>query len=172
MKVQQIGVCSVLAFLSALGACSSTTPPSGGGGAGGASGSSATMAGASNTSGTSATTAGSGTGGAPAASCTNVTACGGNAVGTWTASSSCIKVSGQLDVAEAGLDPRSCTAAPITGTLTVNGTFTAKADGTYVDGTTTTGTAHTDMVAGCLQISGTGINCQGVGSYIKSAGWG
>lgn len=170
MKVQQIGVCSVLAILSALGACSSTTTPNAPGGAGGGTSGSATTAGASNTSGTGGTSAG--TGGTPAASCNNVTACGGNAVGTWTASSSCIKVTGQLDIAEAGLDPRSCTAAPMTGSLTVTGSFTAKPDGTYVDDTVTTGTAHVDMVAGCLMISGTGINCMGAGSYVKSAGWG
>ena len=73
--------------------------------------------------GTGGSSTGSGTGGG---SCTNVTACGGNVVGTWTVSSSCLTLSSSnLDISLAGLDPRSCTNVTLTGSLKVTGTWTA-----------------------------------------------
>ena len=41
-------------------------------------------------------------------------------------------------------------------------TFTAKADGSYTDGTTTTGTPQLDLAAGCLTLSGTKVDCAGI----------
>src|SRR4051812_5096055 len=52
---------------------------------------------AGNSSGTNSS---SGTGGPM--SCPNVTACGGDVVGTWTVASSCLKLSGNVDIALAG----------------------------------------------------------------------
>ena len=43
------------------------------------------------------------------------------------------------DVSLVGLDPRSCKTVTISGSLNVSGTWTANADGTYTDGTTTMG---------------------------------
>ena len=67
-----------------------------------------------------------GTGGA-GASCPNVTACGGDVVGTWTVTSSCLKVSGNLDPSLVGA---GCASAPVTGDLQVSGTWTA-GNGTF-----------------------------------------
>jgi hypothetical protein len=152
MKVQSfLAVAAV--FGVSFGACSVNTPdPAGGSGSG------------SGTTGT----AGSG----PMAGCTNVTACGGVVDGVWTAGSSCLKLSGSLDLASAGLDPSSCTSAPITGTISVSGTLTLDANKTYKDQTTTTGTAQVELAAGCLLISGTTINCQGAAVAVESGGLG
>ncbi len=158
MKVQSALFVVAAACSVTFGACSVTVPPADTGGGSSGSGS---VAGANGSSGSAAV-----------ASCTNATACGGNPAGRWMVGSSCLKLSGGLDLASAGLDPRSCTSAPITGTLSVSGTFTANADGTYTDGTTTTGTAQVELAAGCLQISGTSINCQGAQTALESAGLG
>jgi len=165
MKVQSAVFAVAATFAMSFGACSSTNSPPDPGGSSGNVGTSG--AGNGNTSGATGAS-----GGGAAATCTNVTACGGNVVGTWTASSSCLKLSGSLDLASAGLDPRSCTSAPITGSLSVTGTFTTNADGTYTDDTTTTGSAQVELAAGCLLISGTTINCQGAAVAIESAGLG
>ena len=137
------------------GVAGSNTPKGGTTGAGGSAG--------SGTSGSSGT-AGAGT-------CSNVTACGGNVVGTWNVSASCLKLSGALDLPTAGLDPRSCTSAPLTGTLSVTGSLTINADETYTDNTTTTGSAHVDLAAGCLLISGTKIDCKGAATALEAAGF-
>src|SRR5450755_1519290 len=94
--------------------------------------------GGSGTVGSSSGGTGGGTGASPSSggaggACTNVTACGGDVVGTWTVSS-CLNVSGQLDLS---ISP-DCS-AQVTGSLQVSGTWSAKADGTYTDNTTTTG---------------------------------
>ena len=65
--------------------------------------------------------------------------------------------------------PRTCTNVTISGSLDVSGTWTANANGTYTDGTTTTGTAQLDLPAGCLMLSGTTIDCDGIGG--PSKGW-
>jgi hypothetical protein len=160
MKVQSAFFAVAAACGMSFGACSSSTPPPDPGGAGGGAGSSG-----SSTAGTTGTS-----GGGPVATCDNTTACGGNPKGKWTVSSSCLKLSGGVDLASAGLDPRSCTSAPLTGTLNVTGTFTANADGTYTDDTTTTGNAQVELAPGCLQISGTSINCQGAEVALESSG--
>src|SRR6185369_11233588 len=84
-------------------------------------------------------TGGSGGTGGVGASCTDVTPCGGSVVGTWMVSpSSCLVLAGDLDGSYLSL---GCSRIPVTGTLTTSGTFTANADGTYTDDTTTTGSA-------------------------------
>src|SRR6185295_1810723 len=55
--------------------------------------------------------------------CPEVTPCDGSVVGTWTVSSSCLNVSGSVDPSSLGVDPRTCTSATVTGSLTVSGTF-------------------------------------------------
>src|SRR4029077_16626632 len=80
-----------------------------------------------------------GTGGG-GTSCTDVTPCGGSVVGTWMISpSSCVALAGDLDGMYLSL---GCSKIPVTGALTTSGTFTANADGTYIDDTTTTGSAN------------------------------
>jgi hypothetical protein len=155
MKVQSALLVMAMSFAT-IGACSmhSDTPGGMGGGSSG-----------TQTAGT------GGSSGGGQASCDDVMACGGSVVGTWTVSSSCLKLSGKLDIAAAGLDPRSCTNPTISGSLQVTGTWTANADGTYTDGTTTTGDAKVELPAGCLQISGTTTNCEGVNSPLSGVGF-
>ena len=136
-------------------ACSST----GGGGAGGAgAGGTSNAAGAQNTGG--ASNAGGG-----AAACTNVTACGGDLVGTWNVQSSCLTVSGSLDVRS--LFSFSCAVGQVTGSLQVSGSWSAKADGTFVDGTTTTGTEQLTLPADCLVLSGAAVTCEKLGEVMS-----
>ncbi|HVT08288.1 MAG TPA: hypothetical protein VHO67_12595, partial [Polyangia bacterium] len=85
--------------------------------------------------------------------------------------SSCLTLSGNLDAAAAGLDPHSCSSATISGSLTVTGTFSAKADSSYTDGTTTTGTATIQLGAGCLMLSGTTTTCQGLVGPLAALGF-
>jgi hypothetical protein len=164
-----------------FGACSPSSTDPNGAGAGGGSGTGMGGSGGpkggtgGSGSGTGGASAGSGTGGGSSGSgsmgaCTNVTACGGNVVGTWNVTASCLKMGGSLDLPTAGLDPRSCTSAPLTGTLSVSGSITYKADATYEDHTVTTGSAHVDLAAGCLLISGTKIDCKGAATALEAAG--
>ena len=82
--------------------------------------------------------------------------------------SSCLTVSGALDV---GLAGAACPSAPVTGSLAVTGTFTANADRTYSDNTTTTGEEHFTLGPSCLVISSTPVTCDGAASIIKSLGY-
>ena len=110
---------------------------------------------------------GSGAGGA-AAACSNVVPCGGSVVGSWSVTSSCLTVSGQLDLTLAGLN---CAPAPITGSLQVTGTWTAKSDGTYADNTTTTGTETFQLAPACLMLSGTTTTCDGISGPLQGLGF-
>jgi Alpha-L-arabinofuranosidase B, catalytic len=151
----------VIAFGLISAACSS----------GSSSGNSPTSGGSS-ASGGATSTGGNSSGGGATASCSNLTACGGNAVGTWAVSSSCLTLSGNnLDISSAGLDPNSCKNVTISGSLTVSGTWTANSNGTYTDGTTTSGTAQLQLPAGCLQISGTSTTCARVGGPLAGLGF-
>jgi hypothetical protein len=94
--------------------------------------------------------------------------CGGNVVGAWTVASSCLTVSGSLDLTLVGA---GCPTAPVTGTLAVTGTFTANADGTYSDDTTTTGQEHFTLAPACLVISSTPVSCAGAAGIIQSLGY-
>jgi len=137
-------------------ACSSS-------GLGGSSGSGGQSASGGATGGT----PGAGTGGA-GASCSNVTACGGDLTGTWTVKSSCLKVSGNLDLSLFGA---GCPLGPVTGDLTVTGTWTVNADGTYSDDTVTSGTEQITLGPSCLVISSTKVTCAGAGSLLTSLGY-
>ena len=112
-----------------------------------------------------------GTGGSSSnggASCSNVTPCGGNMVGTWTVTSSCLKVTGALDLMSFGA---GCPTAPATGSCQVTGTWTANADGTYSDNTTTSCEEQITLAPSCLVISSTPVTCEGAGNLLKSLGY-
>lgn len=158
MKIQ-----SALAMMIALGlvggACSNgsggtPTPPGGGGGATGAGGAAGPTSGAPGAAGAA--------GSAAPGSCTNVTACGGDVVGSWTASSPCLKVEGPLDISNAGLAPSTCIGPTISGSLSVSGPFSAASNGTFTDGTTTSGMLTVQLPAGCKMLSGTTIGCSDI----------
>ena len=108
-----------------------------------------------------------GTGGGEA-SCTNVTACGGDVVGTWNVTSSCLTVTGEVDVMGFGL---GCTSAPVTGSLQVSGTWTANGDGTYSDETNTSGNETLDLPASCLNVSGTTTTCDRISGPLMALGY-
>ena len=109
---------------------------------------------------------GGGSGGT--ASCSNVSACGGSVVGTWTVTSSCLKLSGAMDVTLASL---GCSTVPVTGSVSTTGTFVAKADGSYTDNTRTTGSVTFPLAASCLSISSTPVTCEKAGSIFPALGW-
>jgi hypothetical protein len=134
-----------------------------------------TSTGGTSTGGTSTggTSAGGGSGGSAGetgakASCTNVAACGGDVVGTWTVSSSCLPVSGKVDVSGFGL---GCLEAPVEGMLQVTGTWTAKADGTFSDETTTSGEQVFAVPPSCLNVSGVTTTCDRVGGPFQALGF-
>jgi hypothetical protein len=126
-----------------------------GGGGGGAGGSSGTVP--------------PGSGGQGGASCSNATPCGGDLVGTWTVDSSCLTVSGAVDLSTLGL---GCASAPVAGSLQVTGAWTGKADGTYWDNTTTSGAGTIMLPASCLNISGTLVTCDAMASILQVQGYG
>ncbi len=107
----------------------------------------------------------SGTGGE--GPCFNVVPCGGDVVGTWTVTSSCLGVSGAVDLSALGL---ACASAPVTGSLEVTGTWIAHLNGTYSDQTITSGDEQLDVPAACLSISGTQINCDMMAQTLEYPG--
>jgi hypothetical protein len=102
------------------------------------------------------------------ADCQAVAPCGGSVVGTWVAAGSCLPVSGNADISGFGL---GCTAAPITGALEVTGTWTANADGTFTDQTSTTGDSQITLPAACLNVSGTVTTCDRLGGALQALGY-
>jgi hypothetical protein len=153
------------AFELLVGACS-TSPSPGTSTDGGASGTpSADPGGRSGVGGGAGGSNGVGGGGG---SCSKGTPCGGDIVGTWTATSSCLSVSGQLDLQLVGT---GCRFAPISGSLAVTGTWTAHADGTYTDETTTAGEERFTLAPSCLVISSTPVTCEGAAGIIKNLGY-
>ena len=176
MKLQSAFLATAVALVSVLSACGSGT------GAGTASGGS-TAAKTGGSSGNGGVTGnggagnggnagsggpaggGSGSGGALCTATASVTPCGGVVAGTWTVASACLSVSGQLDVQAAfGL---SCSTGQLTGSLQVTGTWTANADGTFTDGTTTTGAEQLALPSDCKILSKAPVTCERIGSVMQ-----
>jgi hypothetical protein len=78
--------------------------------------------------------------------CPNETPCGGDVVGTWKVTSSCLSLSGDMDVELASL---GCKTVPVTGSLDVSGTWTANGNGTYTDNTTPSSATKAAQGTGC-----------------------
>ena len=189
MKLQSAVLPIAMAFAMISGACKtddagtpsgsggSSTAQSGGstssgGGAGGTGGTSSSggvkgSGGSSSTGGTKGSGGSSSTGGG-AGSCPSVSPCGGDVVGTWTVTSSCLRVSGDMDLSSLGLN---CTSAPVTGSLEVTGTWTAKSDGSYTDDTKMTGDEELALPPSCLLISGTTTTCDKIGGAMAGLGF-
>ena len=107
MKVQSALPAMTAAFAMISGACSSSPGIQSG------TGGSSSTGGTTGTGGSS-----SGTGGADGCgSCPNVTACGGNAVGTWNVTLVVPHREWQRRCVVAGLDPSTCTSVAISGSL-------------------------------------------------------
>ncbi|HWA77212.1 MAG TPA: arabinofuranosidase catalytic domain-containing protein [Polyangiaceae bacterium] len=172
----QYPILAVTVALGTIAGCStSPSTPSGTGGStntGGSTGNSTggstggsvgpTTGGTVGTGGSVGTTGGSGGG-----SCPGATPCGGDVVNSWTISSSCLSVSGVLDLASLGL---GCKAGTISGSMSVTGTWSAKSDTSYQDGSKTTGTLNIGLPAECLFISGTTTDCPGISGPLKGIG--
>ncbi len=143
-----------------IGAAATGGAATGGAGATGTGGGGATGTGGAATGGVS---------GGTEASCDNVVACGGDIVGTWTVSDSCVSLGGELDVSLQGL---GCAIGTVTATtIEVSGTWTANADGTYTDNLTWTGTETIGLSPDCLNVSGTTTTCDRVGSPMVGLGY-
>jgi hypothetical protein len=76
-----------------------------------------------------------GSGGSPASggssgttNCPNGSSCGGELVGSWKVTSSCLQLAGDMD---GYLLYLGCEKVPVTGSLKVTGTWTASANGTF-----------------------------------------
>jgi len=148
-----------------VGACS-TSPSPGTSTNGGASG--APSGGGGGRSGAMGGAGGSNGLGGGGGACSSGVPCGGDVVGTWTVTSSCLSVGGELDLQLVGT---GCRYAPIAGSLEVTGMWTARADGTYTDGTTTTGEERLTLARSCLVISSTPVTCEGAAGIIKNLGY-
>lgn len=87
--------------------------------------------------------------------CMNTPACGGNLVGTWTISSSCVTESGAVQMT----DPQCPTATVSTPKVSITGSATFNADKTYTENDTTSGTADLTLPASCLTSGGITLTC-------------
>ncbi len=143
---------------------------SGSGGTGGGAGGGATNGGGTTTGGAPVAGGAAGAGGTAVipTDCTYVTPCGGNVVGSWSVESSCLELTGNMDVSLLSLD---CAAVPVTGYLQTSGTFVANANGTYSDNTTTTGAATFSLAPSCLSVSSVVVPCDRLGALFMAAGW-
>jgi len=92
-------------------------------------------------------------------------------MGKYNVASSCLKVTGGLNLEDASLAPQTCTSTTISGTLNVTGSITFT--GTEVkDDTVTTGDFAVELDKGCLNLSGTQITCeQGAATAMGAAGY-
>ena len=136
-----------------------------GGSSGGGAGSGGSSGGKTGSGGAPAS-GGSGGGTTPPTNCTNGATCGGDLVGTWNVTSSCLNVTGDWDVS---LFSFGCPTVPINGSLHVTGSWTANGDGTYTDNTTTTGTVTFPLSDSCLSVSSVKSECSKMASGV--VGW-
>lgn len=155
-----------------------TGAAAGSGGTGATSGGTGGSAGSAGSAGTGgsggSSTGGGGSGGTggieqpPEASCENVTACGGDAVGVWFAQGSCLSVSGTADLSDFGI---GCESGAISGEFEVTGNFSVAADGAVSDNTSTSGELIIELEPPCLNVSGTVTQCSKIGIPLASAGF-
>ena len=165
MQTRLIGLVASSVAFAALVASSGCAPsvnqaPGSGGkqGSGGSVGSGGSGSGGSMGSGS------GGTQGPPM--CDSATPCVGSVTGTWTVTSSCLTLSGDMDVTLASL---GCKKVPVTGSLKVTGTWTANGDGTYTDNTVSTGSIKFPLAASCLSVSSVDVACEKIS--ISALGW-
>lgn len=95
-------------------------------------------------------------------------ACGGSLVGTWNVMSSCLALSGDMDVMFASL---GCRTVPVAGSVKVTGSWMANSDGTYVDKTVTTGSITFPLASSCLSVSSVSVSCTKAAGSLTSLGW-
>jgi hypothetical protein len=142
-----------------------STGGSSSGTAGAAGSSSKAGAGAGGSSTTGGTT-GSSTSTVP--NCPSGSSCGGDLVGTWDVTSSCLAISGEMDTTMGSL---GCKLLPVSGSAKVTGTWIAKANGTYQDKTTTKGSMTFTLAPDCLSVSSVPVPCKDMGVAFNTLGW-
>jgi len=171
--LHRTSLCTIVTALWILGsACSSTSTPGGSGGSTAKGGS-----GGNNSGGNSSGGAGSGgsqasggsTGGTTQLpNCPNGSSCGGDLVGTWNVTSSCLNLSGDYDVSLLGM---GCSSVKVTGSLEVTGTWTANSDGTYTDNTVTKGSIKFPLSNACMTVSSVLTECSKMATLFPVQGW-
>lgn len=183
MRIGLLGTLGALALAAgAAGTGCSTDPGSGGssggttaGGMSGSAGAGATggASAAGGASGSAGTSASGGSGGSLAGTggvvdCASGTPCGGNVVGSWNVASSCLELSGDMDVSLTSL---GCRTVPVVGSLQTTGSIVFNDDGTYVDNTTTTGSVSFPLEPSCLSVSSVSVTCDRAANIFVSVGW-
>jgi hypothetical protein len=99
---------------------------------------------------------------------TNVTACGGDVVGSWDVSSSCLKLSGDFNSRGTGM---GCDTFKVTGAAQVTGSFAMTADKKFKDNTTTTGDVTITLDHQCLWMSGSWTTCDLISVGVEGLGF-
>ena len=169
-RVVALGM-NTLAFALLLAGCAdyNADEDTGTGGTTGAAGNTGTGGTDTGTGGADTGTGGTDTGtGGGETTCTDVTPCGGEVSGTWTVTSSCLTVGGDLDMTQFGLN---CSSTPVSGSLQVTGTLTLGSDLQYQDNTHTAGSVQLDLPPECLFLSGTMTTCERMGIVLGSMGY-
>jgi hypothetical protein len=100
--------------------------------------------------------------------CEDVVPCGGDPVGTWLVTQSCLLLAGEVDLSGFGL---GCPSAEATGSLQVTGQWQLSADGSFTDETTTIGYEEFDVEQECLLVSGTWTTCPRLSAPLASFGF-
>ena len=100
--------------------------------------------------------------GSSAGTCGNTAACGGAIVGTWTITSSCVTEGASM------LDSQCPTATASSSNLTINGTVTYNADGTYSSTSTASGSIYVTLPPSCLTTNGVTLTCDQLNQLFQS----
>jgi len=94
-----------------------------------------------------------GCGSSSGGTCSNTAACGGDVVGTWTITSSCVSASSSMSNS-------FCPSVTSSGSnLTIRGTVTYNADGTYSTNATIGGSITVYLPPSCLTTNGVTVTC-------------
>jgi hypothetical protein len=91
--------------------------------------------------------------GSSGGTCSNAAACGGDIVGTWTITSSCVSESGSM------FDSQCPSATVRSSGLTITGSVTYNADGTYSLTSSTAGSLYITLPPSCLVSNGVTVTC-------------
>jgi len=100
--------------------------------------------------------------GSSGGTCSNTAACGGAVVGTWTITSSCVSESASM------LDSQCPTATASGSNLTISGSITYNADGTYSSTSTVSGSVSVTLPPSCLTTNGVTLTCAQLNQLFQS----
>jgi hypothetical protein len=91
--------------------------------------------------------------GSSGGTCSNAAACGGSVVGTWTITSSCVSESASM------VDSQCPSATASSSGLSITGSVTYNADGTYSSSSTISGSVRVSLPQSCLTYNGVTLTC-------------